>query len=471
MIDHALVVLAGIVPGRRDNLLYALQHLVPEHFRVLEQRNLFQMLERYHDQAGDILAKHTLTDMLQRAGTDVAKTVLYEALYEEVHDKEVVQHEFRYAVEALKDLRAEQLTGEALTTALEVLDRGVEIERVERKGHRDAREYAYAELTRIDKMGSIEATPEGDMKHDSERMISLYADRKSGKTTSGLTVGIDAIDQGGGWSNGELILVTAYTGEGKSMLSTQSAWYTAVKHGKNVFFATSETVRDQVMRRLIARHSREPQFGRPEGIDSNQIKNGTLSDEDEKVMLAAWDDLKHNPTYGRIYLCQVPRGATLSYVEARMNRQAASFQIDLCVIDYIALLKAEIRRQKTQEEYNDMLKDAKVLATSHDQGRGVPLVSPWAMSQAAWKKAVGKDGPATGEYTLGSLAETSEAEKSADQICYLLRLLDQPNEAKFGHLKFRDGELPPSSTLEVDYRNAYLTDKRAASSADLFEGY
>ena len=61
------------------------------------------------------------------------------------------------------------------------------------------------------------------------------------------------------------------------MLATQTAWHAAFVQGRNVFFATSETVRAQVMRRMLARHSKLPQFEFPEGLDTTKIKNGTLT--------------------------------------------------------------------------------------------------------------------------------------------------------------------------------------------------
>lgn len=460
MIDHSVVVLSGIIPGRIDNLLYALQHLQEEHFRLDHHRNMFTMLERYFNLAGDILPKQTLSDLLERQGVDAAKTLLYEELYTECFEHDVPDHAFRYSVDALQDLRAKQLTGETITASFEILERGLKVEGTELKGHSDARQFIYSELARIDKLNNAEASPEGDMRGEGNEILQDYADRKSGKIMPGIKTGISAIDYStSGFQPGELCLICAYTGEGKSMLTTQTSWHAVVREQKNVFFATSETVRKQVKRRIYARHSREPQFGYPQGLNTTDIKNGTLTPEEEKIFAAVVEDFDKNPSYGKLYLAQVPRGATLGFMEARLSRQAQNFHIDLAVVDYLALLKPDRKRQSSREEYNDIIKDAKVLATSFNDGQGVPLISPWAMSQSAFKEAL-----RTGEYQLANLAETSEAEKSSDCIIALLRQPDAPKEAKVQFLKLRDGEIPAPFTLELAYHCAYLGEKQTSSA-------
>lgn len=466
MIDHARVVLSGIVPNRRDHLLHATQHLEADHFRSSETRKMFSLLERYYDMTGDILSGRLLADMLERQGADAAKTILYEELYAELESTEVPDHEFLYAVTALQDVRAYHLTGEAITTSFEVLENGTTIGKQDLKGHDDARTYLYGELSRIDRLSSGESSPEGDVRHEPDAIRRDYAERKARKVDqAAVQTGIRAMDLNtGGLENGELVLICAYTGEGKSMLSTQIAWNAAIDQKKNVFFATSETIRPQVRRRLLARHSRLPQFGLPDGLDSNAIKNGTLTPEQETIYEKVIDDFTQNKAYGKVHVAQVPRGATLGYVESRLNRAGALWNVDLVVIDYLALLKPDRPRNSSREEFNDILKDAKTMATSFESGRGVPVVSPWAMSQSSYKEA-----KRTGEYTLANLAETSEAEKSPDQLIALLRLPEQPNEVKCFFLKNRDGDLPDPFVMQTDYRSAFLGEKTTLGVESAFD--
>lgn len=461
--DHEEVVLAAIVrSARRDLLMVALQHLEPDHFRRDLSRTLYSVLEQYYNIAGAIIPRHTLTDLMTKRQVDTAKIILFEEFYDRLAGMEIPDHEFRYSIEALKDIRAEQLTGEAITTSMEVLERGIEKDGLEIKGHRAAREYLYGELGRVDRLGSADSAPEGDVRTEAAEIMLEYVERKTGKRGMGIRTGIKAVDTvTSGMQNGELILICAYTGQGKSMLATQLAWNAAIMQGKNVFFATSETIRPQVRRRMLARHSRLPQFGIPDGLNSYDLKNATLSPEMETKFEDVVQDFTNNPNYGKVYVAQVPRGGTLGFLEARLSRQQVSWNIDLVVIDYLALLRPDRKRQSTREEFNDIIKDTKVMATTFDGGRGIPVVSPWAMSQTAYREA-----ERTGEYALANLAETSEAEKSADMILSLMRLRDEPNHVRLQFLKNRDGETPRPLTLEVDYRSTYLSEVREGGAME-----
>jgi replicative DNA helicase len=267
--------------------------------------------------------------------------------------------------------------------------------------------------------------------------------------------GIPSIDdRTSGFQNGELILIAGYTGEGKSMFAAQTAWHAAVEQGKNVFFATSETIRPQVRRRILARHSRQQQFGLREGFNTTDLKNATLSDEHIDLLNDVVHDLGHNPAYGKLYIAQIPRGGSLGFLEARLQRQQSQWNIDLLIVDYLALLRPERRRGTQREELSDILKDAKILATSFNQGKGLPLVSPWAMSQTAWKDAREKD-----RYTLANLADTSEAEKSSDILISLLGHSDSRREVKGQLLKNRDGDAANEFDLTTDFRSAYLSER------------
>lgn len=464
-LDHARVVLAGILPDRRDRLLIAMQKLELDHFRDDTIRNVFQVMTKYHDVAGGVLPRKILEDTLANK-VDAGRVLLYCQIYDEAAGQDVPEDQFRYGIEALRDARADQLTGTAITTGLEILTSGVDVGKNHYRGHDDSRNYLMDELARIDRLGLKEEAPEGEITTEADDMQADYAARKAAflsDSPPGVTTGIKSVDiTTSGFQNGELIMVCAYTGEGKSMFVTQTAWHCAVNLGKNVFFATSETIRSQVRRRLLARHSRLPQFGLPAGLNSSNLKGGSLTPDEEAVYEEVIADLTGNKQYGKIYLAQVPRGATLGFIESRAKRQQANFPIDLLVIDYLALVRSERKREKGQEEYNDLIKDAKQLATTFADGRGIPLVSPWAMNQSRWREA-----KEHGEYTLGSLSETSEAEKSADQILSLLRNPDQPNEVKVQFLKNRDGSVPRPFTLEVDYRATYMTEREMATPTNL----
>lgn len=457
--DHAQHVLSAILPSDKDALLYATTRLSREHFGNPTQSIIFQMIERYFEQTGGVLPRAALMDLLQRSKMDSGKILLYAEVYDVAAATPVSDHEFRFSVDAMLQLYEEHQTGQVITTAYEILgskdgvtEKGSD---TPLKGHRDAQQYLYDHLGRIEKLSHREVSPEGDMMVESDDILATYLASKETGGVQGVKIGIPTLDKAtGGVANGDLCLIAAYTSSGKSQMCAQMAWNAAVVQGKNTFFATSETVRNTIIRRIVARHSREAMFGYPQGLDSNAIKQGTLTVAEEKVLQDVLADLREGAKagrYGRIEVTQMPRGATLSYMEARMKRHQQMWDIEFAIFDYLNLLKSETRRVSEREEFNDILKNAKNLATSFADGRGVPFVSPWQMSRPKYELA-----QQTGYYEIGSLSDTSEAEKSADLIYSILRFMDSPKKAKIQGLKCRDAAIPPMIDLDIDFRCSYL---------------
>ena len=77
------------------------------------------------------------------------------------------------------------------------------------------------------------------------------------------------------------------------------------------------------------------------------------------------------------------------------------------------------------------------------------------MSQTAYKEAL-----KAGEYSLANLAETSEAEKSADIIMSMLVMPDSGSELKMQIIKNRDGACPPPTMVSYDYRSCWFGEKQ-----------
>jgi replicative DNA helicase len=450
----AHTVFAAVIPGRRDLLVEAMRWLTPDHFRVDTDRGLWVLLCNFYDQTGEVLTPASLGNMVRRSA-DTARALLFEEIYAKAYSDTVVDADFRYAYQELRRIRADQLTGEAFTTAMEILQRGVEVKGEVIEGYEAAWAHAMAEYARVNQIAAEDTAPEGNMMREVSDILADYGEREHARATGsgiGVLTGIHSIDQlTSGLQPGEMMLVCAYTGEGKSMLCAQTAWRAAVHQGKNVFFVTSETTRAMTRRRIVARHSLEPKFSYREGLNSNDLKNGTLTPAAKAKFIEVATDLNTNENYGQLYIAQVPRGATLATVEARLVRFAQQQPLDLVVIDYLALLKPDRRRDSAVTEFSDLLRDTKVLAATFDSGRGVPIISPWAMNRDRFTQAK-KDG----YYTLASLADTSEAEKSPDLLLSLLGSDEGASKVRAQFLKNRDGEVGTAFSLEANFRSTFI---------------
>ena len=88
-------------------------------------------------------------------------------------------------------------------------------------------------------------------------------------------------------------------------------------------------------------------------------------------------------------------------------------------------------------------------------------MSPWQMSRNAWYEAK----ESGGTYTMASLSDTSEAEKSSSQI---ISIFKEDNDNADGRLniqvlKNRSGREMSKVSYPYDYRNSYIGDASEAS--------
>jgi replicative DNA helicase len=349
-----------------------------------------------------------------------------------------------------------------------VLTRGLEVGGKDgrRVGAQAARLHVMQRFAEIDAELNQSDAPEGEVNDEESQILDRYAKtayaRKLAGGNPGIATGIPSVDVklGGGLNRGELALVVGYSSSGKTSLCVQLAWHAKCEQRKNVVLFTSETLRPQVINKLIARHSRHAVFESeiPDGLDSSRIRAGTLSGPEIAQFQGVVHDFTHNAAYGRCYVAQLPFGATIGQVKSRLERVGRLFSVDLCVIDYLGLVNSDRRRDTSHEEAAAMVKDAKAVAATFANGMGVPLVSPWQVNRAGRDRAL-KDGG----YSGIDLAGTQEAFNTSDVVLTLLEpaRIENPRACpvKGELLKNRDGPRGADFPLKVDYATSLFRDE------------
>ena len=459
--EHAQIVLSAIIPSRSDLLDKAFGRLAPDHFVDSTTRKLWELVIRYYETVAKVMPRDALSDLL-RNRTDPAKAILFEELYDSLADRVVDDADFTWSVEQLRELAAERATQETLTRAMEILRTGVQEPGKDRKqGQADAWDFVIESRADIERSLTMQSSPEGDVRQEHIEMLNDYAERKrlrESGLTRGIRFGIPALDGviSGGVQPGELVMVAGGSSSGKTGMCVGWSWSAAIEQGKNVVFFTTETLRDQVRRRLVSRHSKHPMFDMPDGLNSKDLREGTLTPGLEAKLEDVLDDFTSNPAYGRLYVAQIPRGAGVNIIESNMYRLQRQFHIDFVVMDYVALLSASVRRGQSREEQAEKIKETAQLCKTFDDGRGVPFVTPWQMTRTDQDEA-----ERTGYYNLNSLAETAEATNSADIAISLLGMGEPDTryrELKAQVLKNRDGMRANSLSLRIDYATSTITD-------------
>jgi replicative DNA helicase len=375
-------------------------------------------------------------------------------------------------VQQLRELYADRRTGETATRALQILTQGVTEGKRELRGHADARAFLLSGLADIERELDAASAPEGDMRAEGRQIKDDYMRREAQRAAgTAVSTGIPGLDLmlGGGYQRGELGLVAGYVSAGKSKWCAQTAWH-AVTQGRNVVIFTSETLRSQVRYSILARHSRLEQFGLKDGINTRDMKAGTL--KDKNAFAAVLHDWSTSPAYGHCYVAQVPRGATVGTLESRLARLARDWTADLVIVDYLALLHPEVRHRDLRESLVEILKEGKQVATTYQDGLGVPLLSPWQIRRESRDEASKRGG-----YTLSSLSETAEASNTPDVV---LGLLEPDSDDSRGRnvrvllsaLKNRDGERGGEPLeLTADYATSYFTPAGSGTSHEDLIGY
>jgi replicative DNA helicase len=454
--DHGKIVLAAILPSRKDLLEKAQLQLTVDHFPDATLKTIFKAMDQFHERTSGVLTEVALLDMLS---VDAGRESYYSEVFRGLVDASVDDTDFAWSVHQLRELYSTRLTEAAITNAMEVLKVGKTLEEDEEplEGHEAARAYLQEQLSLIERDSTLNESPEGDMGAEAREIMEDYIARREARkagTSPGVKFGLPALDDlVGGLQRGELCLVAAYSGVGKTNFCVNAMWDAAVMQGKNVVIMSTETTRDQIRRNLVARHSKHSKFGLEDGLDSAAIRSGMLNPAEEKSLNLVLRDLA-DPAYGKRYIKQVPKGASLTWVESSLRAIGKQFPVDLVIIDYLALLRSDKKRNTDREELNNIMKDAKLLATSFNDGQGVPLVSPWQVNRTGFAAA-----EQSGYYSSDHLAETSEAVNSSDLIVSLLQQGERQGrfaDLRVQTLKNRDGALSNDIQARVDYATSHF---------------
>jgi replicative DNA helicase len=434
-----------------ERLAFLNSRLTDDHFSNSEFNTLYKVLTQYITVSGASPTASDFDELLAQAArlpleSKASLSTLYASLLQE--GSNLSNARYRLAIERLRERYRDSLYATALENAARIHASAVSIGDQVLAGYDDSLSYLTTQLSTIATRESSSIS-EGELALEVNDILHAYNAAKSGHSRGILTGfhDLDAVTQG--IQPGELALIAAYTGEGKSKLSYNITYDAVYNQGKTVLFGTAEATREQVRRNLIVRHTHHPKFDRKGGIRYSDLKFGTLSPTDEQILRAVLSDLKTNPesVYGRCFIFNVPHRANMRYIHDAFERFSKIASIDLVVVDYLGLMSSETRRAARREELDDLLVAAKRFAVDKD----VPLLSPWQVSRNAWQEA-----QKSGKYTKACLSDTSQAERSTDLVLSILRKEDEPNALSATVLKSRDSEEDVAFTLHTDYSTSYV---------------
>jgi len=236
----------------------------------------------------------------------------------------------------------------------------------------------------IERLYKVSAYKEGTLAGTVTEAKEKYCRVKSDPSSSpGVKIGLAEFDRiTNGLGDGDLLLIGGESGTGKSTLSMNAAvnaWLNGNKppldpgskidfnKGRSIVYFTIEMPYDQLERRLHSCIAGVPLYG---------IRDGTLDNKEEARYFAALEFIeKYN---NQFHIVDIPRGATMRYVEAKFMELCESNQDDrpqLVVIDYLNLMSLD---DEQGEAGQDWLKVGKIAEQAHEFIRvnHVPVISP-----------------------------------------------------------------------------------------------
>ncbi|MBZ4418982.1 replicative DNA helicase [Myxococcus sp. RHSTA-1-4] len=261
---------------------------------------------------------------------------------------------------------------------------------------------------------------EGDLRPVSELMeqtLDLLDKMKAAATgVTGLSTGyIDLDMQLTGLHAGELIILAARPGIGKTSFAMNIAVHAALKENKAVGIFSLEMPADQLLMRLLASTAR---------VDMKKLRGGRLTPHDEEKFQEMAGALYNAPIY-------IDDSGGLSPFDLRAKARRVKQKdprLSLLVIDYLQLMHQKGKVESRQLEVAEISRALKQLAKELE----VPIIALSQLNRKVEERKGGKP-------MLSDLRESGSIEQDADVVMFIHR---EETEEGGG-----DGPPQPSSTV------------------------
>ena len=200
----------------------------------------------------------------------------------------------------------------------------------------------------------------------------------------------------GGLPRGDMIIVAARPGVGKSALALNIARRASENNAITGIFSL-EMGREQVALRMISEES---------GINGMRVRQGIYTEAEESLLMDAVGHISDLP----LYVDDTPR-IDLSQLRSKARRLQASVGLDLLIVDYIQLVTLSgNRRYNRVEEVTEITAALKGLARDLD----IPLIALSQLNRAS-------EGRTDHRPQLSDLRDSGSIEQDADTVLFLFR--------------------------------------------------
>ncbi len=287
---------------------------------------------------------------------------------------------------------------------------------------------ARAELDAVDApLGSGPAEPLDQLFADVYESLSKQEPRGV------LTPWADVNELTGGFGPGEMIVIAASTGIGKSVTGLGVAAHAALRLGVPSVLFSMEMPRQEIMMRLISAEARVPLW--------NMMRR-QLTDDDWRRITAVRAEIVDAP----LSIEYVPV-CTVEHIGARLREMSRDRPAGLAVVDYLQLMTSHGRHENRQVEVAGFAKGLQILAGQH----AIPVL---ALSQLNRNPAHrGERRP-----ELSDIRESGAIEQAASMVVLLYREdADNRESPRAGEIDliFAKNRNGPPATITAAFQGHY----------------
>ena len=221
-------------------------------------------------------------------------------------------------------------------------------------------------------------------------------------TNMGVKVGFPTLDRmTNGFKNGELIIIAARPGIGKTTLAVNFAINSALKYGKSIAMFDLEMSTLQVAQRYMCATGRVPM---------NDVKIGTKDNNVWNTIFETKKILENT----NIYVDDTTT-ITPSEILSKCRRLKAQHGLDMVIIDYLQLMKSErsTKDNNRQQEVADLTRSIKLAARE----LGVPIILLSQLNRDSEKQ--------NRKPQLTDLRESGSIEQDADIVMFISDMKDE----------------------------------------------
>ncbi|GGV10143.1 replicative DNA helicase [Lactobacillus acetotolerans] len=218
-----------------------------------------------------------------------------------------------------------------------------------------------------------------------------------GNMVTGLPTGFSELDKmTTGFHDGELVIVAARPGVGKTSFALNVAQFVGLHTDKTVAMFSLEMSGEQLVQRMLA----------SEGlIDSQHLRTGQLNEEEWRKLIVASGSLANTS----IYIDDTP-GIKMSEIRAKSRRLAKEKgNLGLIVVDYLQLIEGP-HSESRQQEVSAISRQLKKLAKELH----VPVIALSQLSRSVEQRQDKRP-------VLSDIRESGSIEQDADIVSFLYR--------------------------------------------------